>query len=136
MSLFFIPGLWPLAEIANSGDALDVRTVLLVVALAGLAYVARQLSVLRAEIETLRRPAEPAKSSAGSAPVAPVRSVAPSSAPVGGPPSSGEMVAIVAAIHAVLGRNARLVAVAPVPSSHIVWSLEGRREVFRSHQVR
>jgi hypothetical protein len=135
MSLPLLPSLPPLAQAAGN-NAIDVRTVLLVLALVGLAYALRQVSLLRAEIETLRTPAAPTPAPAPAAPkdaVAPVAAAAP--APLG-PPTPGELVAIFAAVHSVFGGSARLVAVAPVPTSQVMWSLEGRREVFRSHQIR
>lgn len=135
MSLPLLPSMPPLAQAAGN-NAIDVRTVLLVLALVGLAYALRQVSLLRAEIETLRTPPAPTPTPAPAAPKAAVAPVAaPAPAPLG-PPTPGELVAIFAAVHSVFGGSARLVAVAPVPSSQVMWSLEGRREVFRSHQVR
>ncbi|HLP26939.1 MAG TPA: hypothetical protein VK477_14760 [Acidobacteriota bacterium] len=138
MSLPLLPNLPPLAQAAAGNSAIDVRTVLLVLALVGLAYALRQVSLLRAEIETLRTPSAP---TLAPAPVAAKAAAAPAAAPVPapaplGPPTPGELVAIFAAVHNVFGGHARLVAVAPVPTSQVMWSLEGRREVFRSHQIR
>jgi hypothetical protein len=136
MSLPLLPSLPPLAQAAASNSAIDVRTVLLVLALVGLAYALRQVSLLRAEIETLRSPTPPTPAPASAAAKA---AVAPAAAPAPtplGPPTPGELVAIFAAVHSVFGGHARLVAVAPVPTSQVMWSLEGRREVFRSHQIR
>lgn len=130
MILLCLPRVLPLAETAVGGNALDLRTVLLVLALAGVAYLARQLMLLRAEIDSLRRPLPAPAPTAGAA-----RPANATPTPHG-PPTPGEVLAIIAAIHEVLGHNARLVAVAPVPTSQVVWSMEGRREVFRSHQVR
>lgn len=136
MSLPLLPSLPPLAQVAAGNSAIDVRTVLLVLALVGLAYALRQVSLLRAEIETLRTPSAPTPAPA---PAAAKAAAAPAAAPAPtplGPPTPGELVAIFAAVHSVFGGSARLVAVAPVPSSQVMWSLEGRREVFRSHQIR
>ncbi len=137
MSLPLLPSLPPLAQVAAGNSAIDVRTVLLVLALVGLAYALRQVSLLRAEIETLRTPSAPtpAPAPAAKAAAAPAAAPAPAPAPLG-PPTPGELVAIFAAVHSVFGGSARLVAVAPVPTSQVMWSLEGRREVFRSHQIR
>ncbi len=136
MSLPLLPSLPPLAQAAAGNSAIDVRTVLLVLALVGLAYALRQVSLLRAEIETLRAPSAPAPAPApAAAKPAAAPAAAPAPAPLG-PPTPGELVAIFAAVHSVFGGSARLVAVAPVPSSQVMWSLEGRREVFRSHQIR
>lgn len=132
MSLPLLPSLPPLAQAAASSSAIDVRTVLLVLALVGLAYALRQVSLLRAEIETLRTPSAPTPAPA---PAAAAPAAAPAPAPLG-PPTPGELVAIFAAVHSVFGGHARLVAVAPVPTGQVMWSLEGRREVFRSHQIR
>lgn len=136
MSLPLLPSLPPLAQVAAGNSAIDVRTVLLVLALVGLAYALRQVSLLRAEIETLRTPSAPTPAPV---PAAAKAAAAPAAAPAPtplGPPTPGELVAIFAAVHSVFGGSARLVAVAPVPSSQVMWSLEGRREVFRSHQIR
>jgi hypothetical protein len=136
MSLPLLPSLPPLAQVAAGNSAIDVRTVLLVLALVGLAYALRQVSLLRAEIETLRTPSAPTPAPApATAKAAAAPAAAPAPTPLG-PPTPGELVAIFAAVHSVFGGSARLVAVAPVPSSQVMWSLEGRREVFRSHQIR
>jgi Na+-transporting methylmalonyl-CoA/oxaloacetate decarboxylase gamma subunit len=43
---------------------------------------------------------------------------------------------IAAACHAALGRGARIVSIADASDLHRVWSIEGRRQIFASHQVR
>jgi hypothetical protein len=43
---------------------------------------------------------------------------------------------IAAACHAALGQGARIVSIADASDLHRVWSIEGRRQIFASHQVR
>ncbi len=70
-----------------------------------------------------------------------VATATPAVAPEAGPPN--EVVAVIAAaIAAHLGARARITAIRPAPGGPSVemlmqqWSLEGRRQIYSSHQVR
>jgi hypothetical protein len=43
---------------------------------------------------------------------------------------------LAAAVHITLGESARVVAITEGAESTHVWSLEGRRQIFASHQIR
>jgi hypothetical protein len=112
-----------LAAALASGDTLpiDGTTVLWLATAAVLMWLARSLAALRAEVAELKGNAS---------------RVARPPAPAAGP-TPAEVAAIAAAVHVVLGAPARIVAVAPRETAALqVWSHEGRRDVFQSHQLR
>jgi hypothetical protein len=49
---------------------------------------------------------------------------------------SETLAAVVAAVYAAVGVRARIVSIATGAEAKQVWSLEGRRQIFASHQVR
>lgn len=127
MNTLLPSALWPLlAETAVSpAGGLDTSTVLLGLLVVAVVWLASTMIGLRDEVETLRETLT----------VRPrlTPPPAPSAAPE---PSPAEVAAIAAAVHCLLGADARLVAVVPPDGSGQAWSREGRREVFQSHQIR
>jgi hypothetical protein len=124
---FHVIGALPLAGGASGaeGGNLDTGTVVLGLLVVAVVWLARSLVSLRTELEELRETHR-----AGARPVPPV--VLPSAGP-----TPGEIAAIAAAVHCVLGARARLVAVGAADASgQQAWSREGRRQVFQSHQLR
>lgn len=119
---------WPLlaeTTAAPAGGGLETGTVLLGLLVVAVVWLASGVSSLRNEVEALKealtarpRPAPARVESAATGPTA------------------GEIAAIAAAVHRVLGTGARVVAVVPPDASAQAWSREGRREVFQSHQIR
>jgi hypothetical protein len=112
---------------AAEAPILEVETAVLILAVVGLVLLARAVMTLKVEVAALKR-------TAGSSPAAPAKLSAPAPQV-----SSGEIppqirAAIAAAIHATHGHTHRIVSVAPVQS--LLWSREGRRQVFDSHRVR
>lgn len=104
---------------------IDLQTVLLLVIATVLILIFRTLADVRSRLERVETVLS-----------APAR---PSPAP---PATENEeqipehIVAVIAAsVLATLGRGHRVVAVQPAPDGQ-VWSLEGRRQVFQSHQIR
>lgn len=132
----------PLAQLDGTALLLGVLALLVVGLGAGLVYLHQAVLALRRDVEKLRlAPAAlvvpPPVAVPAAAPLpAPVPVAAP--APVPEPrPTPGELAAILAAVHALFGKEARIVALTPAPgSAQLAWSMEGRREVFRSHQIR
>jgi len=112
---------------------------ILVVALIGLvAYCLKALGGLRARLDVL----EAARLAIAVAPVAPAVVAAPKAAPVAAAvaavpagPSPEILFVIAASVHAVLRGRHRIVALQPAFDAR-AWSIEGRRQVFQSHQVR
>ncbi|HEY0945850.1 MAG TPA: hypothetical protein VGD81_11305 [Opitutaceae bacterium] len=85
----------------------------------GLYFKRRDRAAVAARAQAVK--AAPAAIPAAPAPVEPV------------PPLT--LVLIAAAVHATLGRHARVHAVLPAESS-VYWAQEGRRQIFASHKVR
>ncbi|MBL9207640.1 MAG: hypothetical protein JNN01_21340 [Opitutaceae bacterium] len=110
--------------------AVDVSTALLVIALGLLVFVAKAVADLRAEVADLREQLV-------RLPPAAISSPAPSQAPALDDDLDATTCALIAAAVrvALAGQEHRIVAIAP-PSRDAGWSLEGRRQVFQSHQVR
>lgn len=107
---------------AGEAIPIDGSTVLGLAGAAALVWLARSLAELRTEVETLK--------------AAQAERDGRARGPADGP-TAAEVAAIAAAVHAVLGAGARVVAVAPrETAARQVWSHEGRREVFQSHQLR
>ncbi len=79
-------------------------------------------------------PAQPAASAAAPAPAATAPAAPALQAQQASAEDHNRLVAVIsAAVHYVLGRQARVIAVLPTPTG---WSTEGRREIFASHRVR
>jgi hypothetical protein len=124
---FHVIGALPVAGGASGaeGGNLDTGTVVLGLLVVAVVWLARSLVNLRTELEELRESRQ-----------AVVRPASPA-APASAGPTPGEIAAIAAAVHCVLGARARLVAVGPSDASgQQAWSREGRRQVFQSHQLR
>jgi hypothetical protein len=111
--------------IASGGIVLETDTAVLILVVVGLALLARSVVSLRREVAALKSAGPPAalKSAAPAAPAA---------APSG--PSPKVRAAIAAAIHAAFGPGARVISISASPS--MLWSQEGRRQVFQSHRIR
>ncbi len=103
------------------------ETAVLILAVVGLILLARSVLTLRSEVNALKRSSPGAPSALGS----PKEGTSISS-PREIPPQV--RAAIAAAIFATLGSRHRVVAISPVPS--LIWSREGRRQVFDSHRFR
>lgn len=77
-------------------------------------------------------------------PDTPAKPVAPAAIPVVAPGLAEEITtAIAAAVYVTLGASAKVTSVTPVPPQAVsvenlmlTWSLEGRRQIYSSHQVR
>jgi hypothetical protein len=84
-------------------------------------------------------PAAPVSVTAPVAPAVPTKLVPPT-APVDDSIPAEVMALISAAVAMTLGRNARIAAVVPVPAPSVEmlqqWSIEGRRQIYSSHQIR
>lgn len=78
--------------------------------------------------------AAPAPSASAAAAVAPppVRAAVPVEQAI----PSETVAVIAAAVHAALGQPVRIVAIADTGDSLRTWSMEGRRQIFASHQIR
>jgi len=118
---------------AAAAEVLKFETAVLLLVVAGLLILAKIVSDLRAEVRSLRAGGVPAPKPDGSV-SAPAAGSAP--APAGDP---GEIpadvyAAIVSAVHFTLGDTHQIVSVSPVES--LMWSREGRRSIFRSHNFR
>lgn len=101
----------------------------LLVATFQLRRVARRLSVLEARLGPAPLP-----------PTAALHPVSTGTAPsmaVGNSQLAPDIQAVLAAaVHATLGESARVVAITDGVESTHAWSLEGRRQIFASHQIR
>lgn len=123
----------PLANITAEG-------IVIALLAGGLAYCFLAIADLRRRLEAIAN--KPAAAPAPATP-APLAAAAPavSPTPASASPASGispEVLSVIAAVvHRTLGSRYRLVSVAPavVPVS-AAWSVEGRREIFSSHQLR
>ncbi len=125
-----------LGLVAESAPAspISVPTALLIILGIALIFVAKSVSTLRARVEALE--ARPAVAPAPAAPVA--RAAVPQTAASDAPPP--EILAVIAAaVHVALEGRGRVIGVRPVsavPGAEVMWSLEGRRQIFHSHKVR
>lgn len=133
-----LPTLLPLAAASSAAGAAPIpghTGALLLLCLGGLGFVIlqqRRAARRLAAIERLLQAALPV------APTHPAAGPAPA-VPVAEPPrrDTGELVAaIAAACHVALGARVRIVALSSADDFKPVWSLEGRRQIFASHQVR
>lgn len=124
-----------LAELgAHPGFWEDVRfqTVGIVVVLLALVAIWLALEVVGSAFRRIESRRAPARIPAATEEPAPV----PSAGPTAIPP---EVIAVIAAaVDTTLGAPHRIVAVqlADSSSGHAAWSVEGRREIYRSHRVR
>lgn len=117
---------------APGGPVVSLTDALLVLCFAGLLVAAYQLNrVLQQLARIERRLAEGGPRSEPG-----VLAPAASSAPVPDDLSPHVLAAIAAACHVQLGANARIVSITAGGDPKQVWSLEGRRQIFASHQVR
>ena len=105
-------------------DGISFATALMILLGGGVLYCLKAVGDLRRQFD--RRDAPAPSSSKLSPPSPTVDSVSP------------EVIAVsAAAIHVALGPGHRVLAIAPAPlSGGDRWSVEGRREVFHSHQFR
>ncbi|MBL9194588.1 MAG: hypothetical protein JNJ82_19695 [Opitutaceae bacterium] len=108
---------------------LSVSTALLLIAVGLLIFVAKAIADLRAEVQDLRERLT-ARPTATAEHPSPATSAAPEAI------DSTLRAVIAAAVHtAMADQPYRIVAVAQT-AHDAGWSLEGRRQVFQSHQVR
>lgn len=121
---------------AAGGAVISLTDALLLLCLAGLLVAVYQLNRLLRQLEGIER-----KLATGvprqelGLPAGPAVSRAPAvAANEELPPHI--LAAIAAACHVQLGANARIVSITSGSDTKQVWSLEGRRQIFASHQVR
>lgn len=115
---------------APGGVVISLTDALLVLCFGGLLLAAYQLNRVLLRLGGIER-----RLTAGGLPPAPVAPVPPVAlAETGLPPHV--LAAIAAACHVQLGANARIVSITDGADIKQVWSLEGRRQIFASHQVR
>jgi len=132
------PHLRPFLAAAAEAPAISLTDALLLLAVAALVVVTyqlhnvvRRLSALEARWRATPVPVQAAAASArsdslpGEPPAAEI-----------GAPAPEIRAALAAAVYAMLGRSARIVAITDGAETSQVWSLEGRRQIFASHQVR
>ena len=124
--------------IAASCELLNLQTAILVLVVLGGLVLAKMVSDLRGEVSALRalrgQPSVPQDGKLVSSPAPkpePVPALvteAPDEIP------ADVYAAIVAAVHYTLGQESHLVSVTPAES--MMWSREGRRNIFNSHKFR
>lgn len=120
----------PFPELTAPTESIDVQTALLLLIAGALVYVAKLLADVRNRLNALEARA-PARTAA-----APAAGSAPGMPDAGSATVPPQILAtIAAAIHATLRVPHRVVAVSPSNELR-AWSLEGRRQVFQSHQIR
>ena len=136
-----VPFPFPLSIAAadTAVEPVSIQTAALLFLVVAVIYCVRVLSSLRARVADL----EAARSTAADTPaplaLAPVAAPAPASQPTAA--LSAELLAVIAAaVHVALplGRY-RIAGIAPAThaaADHHAWSLEGRRQIFHSHNVR
>jgi len=124
--------------IAASCELLNLQTAILVLVVLGVLVLAKMVSDLRGEVSALRalrgQPSVPqdeklvASPAPKPEPVPALVTEAPDEIP------ADVYAAIVAAVHYTLGQESHLVSVTPAES--MMWSREGRRNIFNSHKFR
>lgn len=134
-----IPSLSVLAvtRLHASFGTLVLTDVLLFLAVAGLVAavfqlmrVSRRLDLLEQRLGAVLQPPAPAA-------VPPPAVAAASRAQPAEEGLPSELAALIAAAcHAAVGQSARIVSIAEASDLHRVWSIEGRRQIFASHQIR
>jgi hypothetical protein len=127
MSLFLT--FLALTDAPTSTPAISVSTALLLIAVGLLVFVAKAIADLRTEVEDLRERLT-------ARPPSPLEHASPVTTGPQDEIDSTLRAVIAAAVHTTMADQPyRIVAVAQ--STHDAgWSLEGRRQVFQSHQVR
>lgn len=118
------------AAAAVSPATISLTDALLVLSFGGLLVAAYQLNRVLQRLEAIER--RLAADRPRPEPIVPVAAVAPTDAKI----SPDIFAAIAAACHVQLGANARIVSIRDGADLKQVWSLEGRRQIFASHQVR
>lgn len=119
--------------IAACGELLKFESAVIVIVTAGILVLAKMVSDLRGEVRELRRAqSEPKPGTTGAA-------SGRGAGIAAGPPAPEEIpadvyAAIVAAVHYTLGHEHHPISVSPVES--LMWSREGRRNIFSSHSFR
>lgn len=128
---------------------IDFQTALLILIAVALVIVVQKLIGLSRRLDTLESKGQsesttparlesgatssvPTSSSASSTGVAKTASTAPHTEVL----STETFAAIAAAIHTVMRRPVRILSIGQATSERQAWSVEGRRQVFHSHQVR
>ncbi len=131
------PGLLPscfLAAAAALPSEISLTDALLLLVFAGLIAATWQLTKLLRRLDTLEErlvaPPAPRPVAVVSAAAAP----APQPVPAALAPEFPAVIA--AAVYAALGQPVRILSITEVAGGQQVWSLEGRRQIFASHQVR
>lgn len=117
---------------------ISLTDALLVIAIGGLAVAAYQLRLVLGRLDALERRLTGGANRSAPAPAAPPAVPTPSAplAESNGSPSPELLAVLVAAVHAAVGRRARIVSIAEGGDGKQAWSMEGRRQIFASHQVR
>lgn len=116
-----------LLAVSAKAPIMGMETAILILAVVGLLILAKSVMTLRGEVNALKR-TSPGATPAG----APPKKI--SSSPIEGEVPPQIRAAIAAAIFVTLGHNHRIVTISPTQS--LLWSREGRRQVFDSHRVR
>jgi len=117
--------------IAAAAELLKFETAVLILVTVGLLVLAKMVTDLRGELRSLRS-ASPVVPPASATPPAP-SAAAP--APVAQDEIPAHVLAvIVAAVSVTLGHAHHIVSVTPAES--LMWSREGRRNIFSSHSFR
>lgn len=119
-----------LPEFPSIGESLVFQVNGLIVVLVALTSIWGVLEVIGFCFKRAARAAEAARAQAAAAAAAQPPLTPPELAP-----SPITLVLIAAAVHATLGRRARVHAVLPAEAS-VHWAQEGRRQIFASHKVR
>lgn len=113
----------------NASDAISVEAAVMILLTGGLFYCLKAIADLRRQLE---RRTHGAAAKPGPA----VQAVPPSAAAPAAAPAPEIVAAIAAAVHCVVGPHHRVRSIVPAPLPAERWSVEGRREVFQSHQLR
>jgi hypothetical protein len=116
-----------LLAVSAEAPIIATETAVLILAVVGLLILAKSVITLRGEVNALKG------SSAATAPAVATSKRAASS-PVSEEVPPQVRAAIAAAIFATLGHSHRIVTISPAQS--LLWSREGRRQVFDSHRFR
>ena len=116
------------------------ETAVLILVVVGLLLLAKSVLSLRSEVNALKRASKGSPGPAGSPGVS-MASTAHAASPANEVHKSAPReipprvrAAIAAAIFATQGSHHRIVAISPAQS--LIWSREGRRQVFESHRLR
>lgn len=119
----------------NASDAISIEAAVMILLTGGLLYCFKAIAELRRQLEQRTRGEAARLASATRA--APPSSTASDSTAAAAATAPHVLAAIAAAVHYVMGPNHRVCSVVPAPlPGGERWSVEGRREVFQSHQLR